>query len=230
MDVVHSTVKWIRVRVNNGKPYIGISFNNPAIQYIDIKAKTKKTRSCDNITIANIDTYTNTKFANALKYLISKIKFEKKYNSIDEDPFSPSNFNPNSLGIQSKNNTGTVSLIKKNGVFNIPILIGGVSKEFVFDTGASDVLISKKLEQKLITKGYLKKEYYLTDGLYRIADGSIIRLRRLLIPELTIGDFTLFNVEASVTNGDTLLLGKSVLDKFKNWNINNLTQTLELKK
>ena len=42
MDVVHSTVKWIRVRVNNGKPYIGISFNNPAIQYIDIKAKTKK--------------------------------------------------------------------------------------------------------------------------------------------------------------------------------------------
>lgn len=83
---------------------------------------------------------------------------------------------------------------------------------------------------ELVNKGFLKKEYYVSNGLYKIADGSIVICRRLIIPELTIGGFTLKNVNATVGNGDILLLGKSVLDKFKSWSIDNLKKALKLTK
>lgn len=165
-----------------------------------------------------------------MSYLISLVKSDEKYNKIDDDPFASTNFNPNGFEIESDKNTDNIPLSKQGGVYHINISIGGETEQFIFDTGASDVLISKNLEKNLISKGFLKKEHYLEDGLYRIADGSIVRMRRLLIPKLKIGNFTLINIEASVTNSDTKLLGKSVLDKFKNWRIDNLTQTLELNK
>ena len=93
------------------------------------------------------------------------------------------------------------------------------------------MLINQALERKLINDNILKKEHYLTPALYRIADGSIIEQRRLIIPSVTIGDFTIENVHASVGAGNVpLLLGKSVLDKFSKWSINNLTLSLDVTK
>lgn len=173
------------------------------------------------------------KVKNALIYLTNLAK-EKGYNvkeNEEYDPFSSNNFNKNQFEIKGKKRAGNIQLTSQNGVYYINISIGNISKKFILDTGASDVLISKEYERQLIQKGYLKKEHYITDGLYRIADGSIIKSRRLLIPELEIGGFVLTNVRASVVNsGNTMLLGQSVLDKFSSWNINNLTKTLELKK
>ena len=83
----------------------------------------------------------------------------------------------------------------------------------------------------LMSNGTIKKENYLTPALYRVADGRIIEQRRLIIPHLTIGNFTVENVHAAVGVGTVpLLLGKSVLDKFSKWSINNLTSTLDVAK
>jgi len=229
MDILNFDLKHIEVRTYRGT-YVQISFKGYAIQRIDFKSNKKENHEFFNISNNNWDAYTSKKFANALKYLISIVKSSEKYNLIDDDPFAPTNFNPNSFEIISDKSKEEVKLFQQSGVFFIGISIGGITEQFIFDTGASDVLISKELERLLISNGYLKRENYLTDGFYRIADGSIVRLRRLLIPELKIGNFTLLNIEASVTNSNTLLLGKSVLDKFKSWNINNLKQTLELTK
>lgn len=171
------------------------------------------------------------KTRNALLYLMDIVKdksYYKKEN--DDDPFASKNFNENQFEIKSLNENGTIKLNSKNGVYYIDVSIGNITRKFILDSGASDVLISKGIEKSLIDNGFLKKEDYLPDGLYRIADGSIIKCRRLLIPKLTIGEFTLLNVQATVNNSNTMLLGKSVLDKFTSWNIDNLSKTLKLTK
>lgn len=171
------------------------------------------------------------KTRNALLYLMDIIKGKNYYNKEnDDDPFASKNFNENQFEIKSVNNNGTIKLNSKNGVYYINITIDNITRKFILDSGASDVLISKELEKSLIRKGFIKKEDYLPDGLYKIADGSIIKCRRLLIPKLTIGEFTLLNVQATVNYSDTMLLGKSVLDKFTSWNIDNLSKTLKLTK
>lgn len=173
------------------------------------------------------------KVKNALTYLINLAK-EKGYGFKEDeeyDPFASNNFNKNQFEIQSEKEKGEIQLTYQNGVNYIDVSIGNITKKFVLDTGASDVLISKELESQLIQKGFLRKEHYMTSGLYRIADGSIIKCRRLIIPKLKIGGFILSNVQASVVNhGNTMLLGQSVLGKFGSWNIDNINKTLVLNK
>ncbi|WAC02976.1 retroviral-like aspartic protease family protein [Lacinutrix neustonica] len=97
--------------------------------------------------------------------------------------------------------------------------------------GASEISISLNLEDDLISKGLLKKEDYIESGLYRIADGSIISCRRIIIKELKVGNFTIKNVVASIGFKESpLLLGKSFLDNFKKWSIDNDLQLLILEK
>ena len=228
MDFKNTNYKWITANVGgNGSPYIQVSFQGYGIVSTNYNGK-KETKTWDNLNPRSLSLNECKKIANALKYLASLIKSDDRFNVKDDDPFSPNNFIKNSIEITNTVENNIIELTKKSGVYHIYITIGGISEEFIFDTGASEVLISRELESKLISNEVVKKNDYLEDGLYRIADGSIIKQRRLIIPKLQIGNFIVANVRASVTNSNTLLLGKSVLDKFKSWNINNLNQTLEL--
>ena len=171
------------------------------------------------------------KLYNAYSYLLTLVKENGSYTRKDNDQFAPSNYNPYSNQIKGISNSINVQLEKSGGVYFIWITIGGVKKKFVLDSGASDVALSEEFEKELISTGTIKKENYIAPALYRIADGTIVQCRRLIIPELKIGAFTVANVKASVGVGSTpLLLGKSFLDKFKKWTIDNLSNTLNLEK
>ena len=114
-------------------------------------------------------------------------------------------------------------------MFYIEVNIGDIKKQFVLDSGASEISISSNLERELIAKGIIKKEHYLQSALYKIADGSIVTKRRVLIPKIKVGDFELYNIAASVGTSDIpLLLGKSFLDKFTKWSIDNKEDILTL--
>ena len=177
------------------------------------------------------DPYVAKKLYNAFQYLLSSIKENGTYTRKDDDPFAPENFNPKSFEIKGTANNSTVHLEKSGGVYNILVTIGTIKKKFVLDSGASDVALSEEFEKELINAGLIKRGNYIASALYRIADGTIVQCRRLIIPELKIGAFTITNVKASVGIGSTpLLLGKSFLDKFKKWTIDNLTETLNLEK
>nr|WP_299035677.1 retropepsin-like aspartic protease [uncultured Tenacibaculum sp.] len=202
-----------------------ISVNNGGYKEINHYVGIFKIRSIDGLKKSS------EKIRNALLYLIDLAKqngYETK--NTDDDPFASINFNSEKFNIESKQNSDEIKLSSQNGVYHININIGGVFKKFILDSGASDVLISKEFEKELIKKRIIKKEDYLTSGLYRIADGSIIKCRRLILNELKIGGFRLKNVRVTVNSSNTMLLGKSVLDKFKNWSINNLKKTLILEK
>lgn len=184
----------------------------------------------DGIEILNRNREINEKMFNAIKYLISLAKENIDYQNIDDDPFASQNFS-RSFEVISKNSSETIKLINDNGVYKINVKFGLISKQFVLDSGASEISISTNLEKELIHNGLLKKEDYIEPGLYKIADGSIVSCRRIRIRQLKVGNIAVKNITASIGSSSTpLLLGKSFLDKFNQWSINNDSQTLSLSK
>lgn len=169
------------------------------------------------------------KVFNAFKYLLALIKESNKFNLEDDDPFANENFNKTYTYITGIKSKEEIKLERDSGVFYIKVNIGGVNKNFVLDSGASEISISSNLERELIATGNLKKEDYLQPALYKIADGTIVTKRRVLIHKIKVGDFIINNVTASVGTSDVpLLLGKSFLDKFSKWSINNNKDILTL--
>jgi clan AA aspartic protease (TIGR02281 family) len=109
-----------------------------------------------------------------------------------------------------------IKMEKKNGVFYIPCKINGLELQFILDTGASDVTISKSESMFMLKNGYLDSSDLLDKQYYEMADGNIAEGTKLNIRRLEIGDIVLENVAASVvhTQASPLLLGQSVLERF----------------
>ena len=108
-------------------------------------------------------------------------------------------------------------MIKKGGVYEVPITINGVLKiNFIFDAGASDVSISPDIALTLIKTGTVKDEDFIGTESYKLADGSTIKSKVFLIKEIQLGNKKVNNVKASISNSvkSPLLLGQSVLNKF----------------
>lgn len=172
------------------------------------------------------------KLRNAFEYFVDFAK-EQGYKRPDDDydPFSPKNYSSKESKITSNNgiNNDAIKLEKRNNVYYIDISVNGMNEKFILDTGASEVTLNEELERDLISKNLLKKDDYISPGLYRIADGSIVSNRRLIISKLKIGKFIVENVKANVAKSNApLLLGKSLLDKFSKWSIDNQKMSLQL--
>jgi clan AA aspartic protease (TIGR02281 family) len=177
------------------------------------------------------DKYSNDKLHNALTYLRSELELSDDYNRNDDDPFAPENFIQKKSTVLNGNESENIDLETLNGVYKVWIKIGTLNKHFVLDSGASEISLSKSTERELIANGIIEKEDYIESALYRIADGSIIKCRRLVIPEMTIGNYKIKNVRASIGVSDSpLLLGRSFLDNFKKWSIDNQNKKLILEK
>jgi len=186
------------------------------------------------ISVYSRDNYALKKMKNALIYLITSVIESGKYSRDDkDDPFAPSNFKDTIYKINSGKDFTNIKLGEENGVYTIWVSFGNekFKKKFILDLGASEISISRELERELINYGIIEKSDYIESGLYRLADGSIVSARRLIIPSLKVGDFVIYNVVGSVGSQDApLLLGKNFLDKFKGWSIDNQNNILNLKK
>ncbi|HXH19036.1 MAG TPA: retropepsin-like aspartic protease [Chitinophagales bacterium] len=124
-----------------------------------------------------------------------------------------------------------IALSKYLSIYRVKVRIGTLEKSFILDSGASDVLVSKAFEKELLDAGLLKKADMLGEKLYQLADGSKVKGRIYMLSGLQIGGFTIDNVVAGVISEDaSLLLGKSFLDKFKKWKIDNERNTLYLER
>jgi clan AA aspartic protease (TIGR02281 family) len=177
------------------------------------------------------DSYSQKKMINAWIYLLSLLSESKGYQRDDtDDPFNPVNFNAKN-SITGGSTIIKIPLSEENGVFAIYATLGNTRLKFIFDSGASETSISSEVERQLIDNKVITKSNYLTPGLYRIADGSIITARRVKIPKLKIGDYTVSNISVSISGtGSPLLLGRNVLDRFKKWSVDNGAQHLTLEK
>ena len=125
----------------------------------------------------------------------------------------------------------SVSVISILGMHKIKITIGGITKVWMIDSGASDLLISEAYAKELKEKGVISEMNYAGEGLYTLANNSTILCKKYKINGLQIGRFVLNNVMlATAKEAKELLLGKSVLNKFTQWSLNNKHNILILKK
>jgi aspartyl protease family protein len=124
-----------------------------------------------------------------------------------------------------------IKMTKENGVYKIPVLVNGLNMVFIFDTGAGLISISNVEASYLFKQGKLTKDDILGKAEFIDANGDISIGTIIKLKEVTIGDRTIYNVNASVVDNSIapLLFGQSALEQFGKISIdyNNNTVTFE---
>lgn len=103
--------------------------------------------------------------------------------------------------------------------YKIKVSIGGITKYYLFDTGASDLVIDSDTERELLLTGALKKDSYLNKTEYTLANNQTVNAQLVKVDNITIGDYTIQNVIIAIIDEGALLCGKSFLDKFNKWEL-----------
>lgn len=125
----------------------------------------------------------------------------------------------------------TVNILSFGGMTYLKIKIGSTIQFWLFDTGATDLLINTETETILKQEGIISNSNYIGTLEYELANGSIDTCRTYRANGIQIGKSTINNVIISVTDkGKKLLVGRSLLNKFKTWALDNESSTLTLTK
>jgi aspartyl protease family protein len=104
-----------------------------------------------------------------------------------------------------------------------------VTLTFMVDSGASDVTIPADAIATLKSAGALSDRDFTGKEVRVLADGSKITSDVFRIRSLSIGDWLVHDVNASVTPAGALpLLGQAFFNRLKSWSIDNVNQTLVL--
>lgn len=149
----------------------------------------------------------------AWKSVIKKIK---KY---------PYSFTPITHTVKNKSNV--IKMQKKEGVYWIESKVNDIPMKFIFDTGATNVCISRTEALLMIKNGSLTEDDIIGVSESQIADGSITIGTKINLRKIIIGSYTLRNIEAIVVDNENapLLLGHSALSLLGKLQIdfNNMT-------
>ncbi len=115
---------------------------------------------------------------------------------------------------QGENNI--VKMRKSGGVYYVPVTVNGITIEFIFDTGASNISISTAEAIFLFKQNKLSADDIIGEESFIIADGSIHEGMIINLKQVKIGNKTLKDVRASVVDNleAPLLLGQSALERF----------------
>ncbi|MEQ2545076.1 tetratricopeptide repeat protein [Alistipes intestinihominis] len=186
----------------------------------------------------------------ALKYL--KIALEKGYRDfihmdVDEDldnirnlpeynalieKYRKTNLDISSTIIIERDTTPVTAVVpmKKlsSGVFEIPCKINNLPLKFILDTGASDISISSLEATFMLKNGYLNRSDILGRQNYQTASGEIMQGTKIKLRNVSIGEISLKNIEASVVHNQNapLLFGQSALTRFGKVSVDNKNSKL----
>lgn len=127
--------------------------------------------------------------------------------------------------------TDTIKILSLNGMTFLKMKTGSMMQVWLFDTGASDLLINTDMEATLKKENMITEANYMGTGEYEMANGMIDTCRKYKINDIRIGQFSVDNVVVAVTEkGKRIIVGKALLNKFSKWFINNEDNTLILVK
>jgi clan AA aspartic protease (TIGR02281 family) len=99
---------------------------------------------------------------------------------------------------EQKKSQVTITMQEKNGVFYVPCKINSVEKEFLFDTGATDIMISLWDVMDIIRKGYMNENDFSGDTYTQIANGGIMKGTKIILKTVEIGGLTLTDIPATI--------------------------------
>ena len=126
----------------------------------------------------------------------------------------------------TKSESQTVSIpmkINRGGTYEVPCKINNLKLNLIFDTGASDITISKTEAEFMFKNDYLSKNDIIGTSSYMIANGDIEVGTTIIFREVDLGGLILKNVKASVIENKNapLLFGQSALSKYGKITIDN---------
>jgi aspartyl protease family protein len=116
----------------------------------------------------------------------------------------------------------------EGGGYMLSASVNGMPVRFLLDTGADGVSISQPDADRLLRSGLLSP----TDAVDRVnvhdANGGSRSRPVVMLRELNVGGYVLHNVEATISSGDTSLLGQRFLRDFESYTIDNSRNVLVL--
>lgn len=120
----------------------------------------------------------------------------------------------------------SVNIKKINSdLYEIKVEINNTVKlPFLLDTGASEISIPPSVARVLVISKTLSYKDTLQGRYYSYANGEYSYCKRFMIRKLKLGNIVLYNVPCVVSDNDrgSLLLGQSVLRRFKKYKIDNV--------
>jgi hypothetical protein len=125
----------------------------------------------------------------------------------------------------------TIRMEESGGVYVVPVRFNDtITLNSIIDSGAADVSVPADIVSTLMRTKTITTEDFLGKQTYVLADGSKVPSQQFRIRSLQFGNKTVHNVVASIAsvNGE-ILLGQSVLKKFKSWSVDNGQHTLILR-
>jgi hypothetical protein len=152
------------------------------------------------------------------------------------DPFYEKNTTENNWNANAEKDikgptTDTIKILSMNGMTYVKLKIGTLVQIWLFDTGASDLLINKDMEETLKKENIITEANYIGIGEYEMANGMIDTCRKYKIDNIQIGQFSINNIIVAVTDkGKRIIVGKALMNKFSKWILNNQNNTLILSK
>lgn len=148
---------------------------------------------------------------------------------INHEETSNNRYDPND--IFGDNTISFVPVIKSpDNTYKVKIAFGKKVRYALFDTGASDLCITKDLERELISQGLINQNDYLGTKEYQLADNRIVVAQMVVLNGIKIGDYVLNNVVAAILEEGSVIVGLGLLNKFKNWSFNKVNLNLTLYK
>ena len=95
-----------------------------------------------------------------------------------------------------------IALNKLSNVYflSVDFMNGTGQYDYIYDTDASSMTINEEIEKELWRKKIINKSDYVENVLFRIADGSVLQGRRVLIKSIKTGSVVVKNVLVSVTD------------------------------
>ena len=164
------------------------------------------------------------------------VKVMYKGFTLKQETISISTANPKRQQIASNGTGGisrnkTIRMRKNSGnTYLVSCKVNGLPLDFIFDTGASSVTLSRKQASFMLRNGYLSKEDIVGSSSYQTANGDIATGMVIKLKKIDISGLVLNNVEATIINSDSapLLLGQSALSRLGKIQIDYKSSTLTI--
>ncbi len=117
-----------------------------------------------------------------------------------------------------------------NSVYTVQLTIDGEIRNFVFDTGASELIIDSDLERELLLNGSIGRENYIEKRPFILANGDRVSAQMIRVNAVKVGEYTVNNAVIAVIDSGDLLLGTGFLKKFKKWELDSQNKVVRLYK
>lgn len=125
----------------------------------------------------------------------------------------------------------TINLLNVSGVSKAKIKLGNDWYYFIWDSGASDIIIPKSIYESLKQSKFINDSCYVGDEVYTLANNSNITCKKYVLNKIQLGNFVVDSSVVAVFNGNAVgLIGNSFMQKFSSWSFYDNQKKLILNK